>query len=434
MATRWALALIVTVLTACDNVEWGGADFTVVQPPPKETEGAAATGEEAEERMPTGPVLYYVRQLGAHAMLVPVAEIARDTLIGLGPEADPQRYGQRFIAEHLREGAEFTVYHHGTRVGTFVLQSAEIPGANVCPRTPRATGILELIPGASQVPEFLALAKSQAPREDRRRTPVTVEPDRRMQVMAPILAERALRARRAPLPGNWTRAMAQLTPVPLAGANEYAFASTFLVSDSLTVGLDDEGYSLFLIAQPVPDVGYDTAFVEFTDYARTGKAAPRVIDYLDWDRDGEFDLLLEVYGTRDQWFEAVGRSGGRWRQVLNTRCAAPASAAAMEEAPAQEAPPARPASASSRPSATQQTPAVQQPSTTRPSPAVQQAPAAQQSAPTQTQTPEQTAPQPRPRPVPPPVIPEPEIQLIGKPAESRPPAPRPDTTPDPARD
>ena len=27
--------LILTIATACDNVNWGGADFSVVPPPPK---------------------------------------------------------------------------------------------------------------------------------------------------------------------------------------------------------------------------------------------------------------------------------------------------------------------------------------------------------------------------------------------------------------
>jgi hypothetical protein len=49
---------------------------------------------------------------------------------------------------------------------------------------------------------------------------------------------------------------------------------------------------------PTPSqTGYDTAFVNFRSYPETGKAAPRVIDYLDWTRDDKAELLLQVYGV-----------------------------------------------------------------------------------------------------------------------------------------
>jgi hypothetical protein len=68
-------------------------------------------------------------------------------------------------------------------------------------------------------------------------------------------------------------------------------------------------------------LGYDTAYVSFSDYRETGKRAPRVVDFLDWDRSGHVDLLLQVYGVDATWFEAVARGAdGRWRHVLSGRC------------------------------------------------------------------------------------------------------------------
>jgi len=331
-AAVWA-ALNLTILAGCDNVEWGGARVAVVPPPPQATTPEEVETGPTEERLPTGPILYYVRQVGTGATLLPLAEIAGDSLRPIEATADWERYGQRFISEHLRQGAEFALFHRGTRVGTFVAQSAGVPAADVCPRVPRATGILELMPGASQVREFLALSKPQAPPEPERRNVPVYAPDRRAQVMAPILAERLLRARGAQLPGNWTQAMAQLQPFPVAGVADLAFASTFLVSDTLGTGLDDEGYALFFIAQPVPQVGFDTAYVDFAEYARVGKQAPRVVDFLDWTRDGQPELVLEVYGTGDTWFEALGRIGRRWRPLLSTRCEPTAPAAPARTAP-----------------------------------------------------------------------------------------------------
>jgi hypothetical protein len=143
---------------------------------------------------------------------------------------------------------------------------------------------------------------------------------RTMQVLAPILAEKMLRARHAELPGNWQRAMAQLKPFPVAGSQDPGYATTFLVSDSLGTGGDNIGYSLFYVGVPA-QFSYDTVFVQFTDYPTQGKAAPRVIDFLDWTRDDQPELLLQVYGISDTWFETVGKKAdGKWHRTFRDRC------------------------------------------------------------------------------------------------------------------
>ncbi len=317
--TGRAAALIVMLLAGCDNVDWGGADVAVVPPPPKADAAGEAAGP-TDERLPEGPVVYHVAPGDGTATLTPIGEIGRDTLRPVRARADWELYGRRFIATHLRAGSEFALYRSGARVGTFVLEDAAVPPEGVCPRVPRGRGVLELASGMDSIPEFLALAKAHAPPDVGRDIAAAPQPDRRMQILGPILAERLLRARGAPLPGNWSRAMAQLKPFPAAGQEDPAFAATFLVDDTLGTGYDDEGYALFFIAEPAPEVGYDTAYAAFTAYERAGKAAPRVVDFLDWDRDGRTELLLEVYGTRDSWFEAVGAAATGWRPLLSTRC------------------------------------------------------------------------------------------------------------------
>jgi hypothetical protein len=45
------------------------------------------------------------------------------------------------------------------------------------------------------------------------------------------------------------------------------------------------------------------------------------MDYLDWSRDDQPELLLQVYGVNDTWFEAVGRGrDGEWRRIFRDRC------------------------------------------------------------------------------------------------------------------
>jgi len=313
--------LMILGVTGCDNVSWGGADFAVVHPPEvnQPTEPEEVEGEAVRERLPEGPVLYYVSVTETGPVMTPVAEISGDSMIAIRAQGDARAYAGRFIAEHMRQGSEFALYNRGNRMGTFLIREAHAPAANACPALPSAQGTLELSQGAEVLREFLAISKPYAP-EVGRRAGAPPQITRQMQVLGPILAERLLRARRAQLPGNWQRAMAQLIPFPVSGQSNAGYATTFLVDDTLGTGYDNEGYSLFYVGIP-NQMSFDTAYVDFTNYPTEGKAAPRVVDYLDWNRDDQPELLLQVYGINDTWFEAVGRDReGKWRRIFRQRC------------------------------------------------------------------------------------------------------------------
>lgn len=314
---RLTALLILIGIGGCDNVEWGGLDFSVVPPPPQATDpGTEATAAAAS--LPEDPILYYVRRDTTGARLTPVAELTDDGMQPISTGDDPTSYGERFISAFLREGAEFTLYHRGRRSGTLIVDGAEVPETGVCRVLPRATGRMELSGDAGQAVEFLAMARTQAP-EGRVMPGDELEPSRRMLVLGPILAERALRARQAQLP-SWASARRQTFTFPVSETRDFAFTSTFLVDDELRVGNDDVGYSLFMVYTPQAQSGYDTAYVAFNNYPTDGKAAPRVIDFLDWDRDGSPELLMEVYGTSQSWFEAVGATEGEWDRLFQDRC------------------------------------------------------------------------------------------------------------------
>ncbi len=320
-----ACCLILTVLAACDNVNWGGAEVTIVKPPPKASGQPRPGVEPGAGRLPDGPVLYHVTAAGdGSARLIPVAEIAADSLLPVVPAGDVHAWNESFMSRHLRQGSEFVLFHDGVRAGTFVTQSASAD-EGACRPVPVATGTLELGSGAAGVHDFLALARVQAP-QIQRRTNETLTPTRTMRVLAPILADHMLRTRNAPLPGNWERAQAQLKPFPIPGSQDPAFAATYLVGDTLGPGLDDIGQSLFFVAVPAR-LGYDTVFVRFRDYETGGKEAPAVLDYLDWTRDDMPELLLKLYGTGDDGYAAVGRgANGTWRMLLEERCTRNAAA------------------------------------------------------------------------------------------------------------
>lgn len=341
-------------------MEWGGVDVAIIPPPPKA--GPVTQELETGDRLPESPVLYYVTRDSARATLVPVAEVVEDGLAPIDPGEDPDAFGSRYIAAFMREGTEFTLFRRGRRAGTLIVDAASVPAAGVCHRTPVAEGHLELSGNAGDAREFLAMARTQAP-EGRMIPGDSLVPERRMQVVGNIMAERALRARNAPLP-NWATARRQLFPFPVSETQDPGFTATFLVDDDLQVGNDDVGYSLFIVYTPQAQTGYDTAYVDYTSYSASGKAAPRTIDFLDWNRDGSPELLLEVFGTRSSWFEAVGRVDDEWRRILQDRCEAGATVAA-DEAPADTVP-ARTAPASATPTAPQR--ATPTPPRTAPAP------------------------------------------------------------------
>lgn len=306
-------------VAACDNVEWGGADITVQPPPPKA--GPTVGDIEAGDELPAGPILYHVVRDTLGNTLVPVGEIVDDELRPIPTGGDPDDFAERFTTAFLRRGAEFTLFHNGRRAGTMVVDSAALPAGYTCRPLPRATGRLELSGGDAQATEFLAMARTQAP-QGRVLPGQEMQVEGRMQVVGNILAERALRARQAQLP-NWSRARRQLQPFPVSEARDLGFTATFLVDDELAVGNDDQGYSLFVVYTPQAQTGYDTAYVKYTSYTAEGKAAPRTIDFLDWDRDGTVELLLEVFGTRNAWYAAVGSDGDDWSRIFEDRCDEP---------------------------------------------------------------------------------------------------------------
>jgi hypothetical protein len=317
---RAAVALIVILLAGCDNVSFGGADFAVVPPPPRATSLPEGTAEAGVEPLPASPVLFYVARTADGAYMTPVGQIQGDSLAPIRAAGDPETYAGRFVAEFMREGAEFTLFSRGRRAGTFIVQNTVMPQTPTCPLLPTATGALELS-GTVTATEFLALARSDAPSIPAR-TPPPETTGRMRNIVAPILAERILRARGAQLPGSWPRANAQTLAFPASGSPDPGFTATFLVGDTLGPGINNEGHAVFFIAVPTPSqTGYDTVFVSFRNYPETGKSAPRVVDYLDWSRDDQPELLLQVYGVSDMWFEAIGRSrDGAWRRIFRDRC------------------------------------------------------------------------------------------------------------------
>lgn len=312
---RSLAALILTATSACDNVQWGGTDLEIVPPPPRAAvtpleEGdsaAAATG------LPTGPVLFHLVRTDGGVRLVPLAEVSGDSLRTFRrPEGiDPDAYQARFQETVIPVGAQFDVFRRGANVGTFTIQ--EVGPPTPC-GIPTATGNATVVAAAVDAPQFLAFRRGLSPEVRGEFSPPPMTGS--IRTYASIVAERLILQAGLPRPRSWTGAQRSLEPVEIEEGAHPEMAATYLVGDSLGVGpADPQGYSLFYIADYETRRGYSPVYSEIRDYRRTGKAAPALIDYLDWDGDGEDELLVRVFGRDQAWYEVIAKDGGQWAKA-----------------------------------------------------------------------------------------------------------------------
>jgi hypothetical protein len=302
-----ALLLIVTALSACDNVRWGGTDVQIVPPPPAlGTEPIAPDAQAfAELGLPTGSVLFHLVRGEGGAQLIPVAELAGDSLRALRRPADvsPSAYEDRFRSAVMPPGAQFDVFRRGARVGTFVVQGA---GAVTRCGVPTATGNITVVAAAADIGEFLAFRHGLAPEVRGEYVPLPITGS--IRTYASIVAERLVLQNGLPRPRSWPGAQRDLQAVEIAAGGNPEMAATYLVGDSLAIGpADPRGYSVFYLADYETRRGYQPIYSEVRNYANTGKAAPRLVDYLDWNGDGKQDVLIQLYLADQATYETVGQ-------------------------------------------------------------------------------------------------------------------------------
>lgn len=310
-----AVALIVTVAPACDNVRWEGTDIAVVPPPPPMGSVTAGpmTDEAAAMGLPAGRVLFHLLQSPGGMRLVPIAEVSGDSLRTLRKPAEvaQEAYSSRFRETVLPTGAQFDVFRRGANVGTFTVQA---PGPLTACGIPTAAGHGTVVAAAVDAPQFLAFRRGLSPEIKAEFNPPQMTGS--IRTYASIVAERLILQAGLPRPRSWPGAQRSLEPVEVARGSNPEMAATYLVGDSLAVGpADPQGYSLFYLAEYETRRGYEPIYSEARDYRRTGKAAPALVDYLDWNEDGQDELLLRVFGRNQAWYEVLAKDGDSWRKI-----------------------------------------------------------------------------------------------------------------------
>ncbi|MBW3572974.1 MAG: hypothetical protein KY467_17905 [Gemmatimonadetes bacterium] len=325
-AVRVAAPLIVTALAACDNVEWGGATVQVVTPPPPGAGEADLPdpGTFAGLGLPTGRVLFHVRRnADGTAHMTPVAEISGDSLRSIRKPAGvaPEAYEQRFRQAVMDLNTEFVLFRRGAEVGALTVKA---PGPVTSCGVPTSTGQVSTVAAAAGESEFLAFRRGLGPQVRGEYSPPQVEGT--IQRYASLLAERLVLQNGLQRPRSWPGAQRDLQALNVVRGGQAEMAATYLVGDNLGVGpADPEGYSVFYLASYEQRAGYTPFYTEVRDYDKTGKGAPKLVDHLNWNGEGEGEILIQVFGTRESWYEAVSRDGGTWRKVWEgARCREPA--------------------------------------------------------------------------------------------------------------
>jgi hypothetical protein len=314
----WSVPLLIVTATAgCDNVVWGGADIQIVPPPPPQAGIPIEPDAQvfAEFGLPTGPLVFHLHQDEGGSRLVPLAEVAGERLrmVRRPPGVSPEAYESRFRETVIPVGAQFDVFRRGARVGTFVAQ--RIGPVTPC-GVPTVLGNVTVVAAAVEAGEYLAFRQGLAPTVRGEFTLPQVTGS--IRTYASIVAERLILAAGLPRPRSWPGAQRDLQPIEVMPGGHPEMAATYLVGDDLAVGPPQaaEGYSVFYIADYETRRGYMPVYSEVRDYRRTGKAAPRLVDYVNLDDGDSPEIVVQVYGRNQSWYDVLALRNGEWAKVL----------------------------------------------------------------------------------------------------------------------
>jgi hypothetical protein len=265
----------------------------------------------SELGLPAGTVLFHVVRDSAGTRVIPVAEVSGDTLRTLRrpPSAAAAEYEASFLKSVLEKGAQIELFRRGAPVGRLTLTGA---GPTTPCGVPTGTGNAITVAAAADVDEFLGFRSGLSPEVRGEYSPPQATGS--IRAYASIVAERLILQAGLPRPRSWVGAQRDLQAIEVVRGGNPEMAATYLVGDRLAQGAgEDQGYSIFYLAGYETRSGYSAFYNEVRSYARTGKAAPRLVDYLDWDASGGQNVLIQVYGADRTWYEAISQTaGGRW--------------------------------------------------------------------------------------------------------------------------
>lgn len=319
---RLIILVILSAVQGCDNVSWGGIDLRLEGPQGSSDEAATAAldpeDDSAGPRFPRGPILFYGVREGSRASLVPVAEIDSTGLRPLPSEASDPGFIDAFSAAFLTPGERFTLFADGTRVGTLIADQAEVESSFCQPR-PLVGGMVELVPGAASAETFLAIGESHTQAFEYEEF-APLSHDRDLRVASLTMMTDLIPQLGATWPPSVLDIRRDIQVFRLDERPEPAIVASFVYRDALDVGAaPDDAYSVFLLGTQLGD-RYQPDYVRYRVAGSGGKATAHYAGRMDWDQDGEQEILLEVAGADSRWFTAIDRQNGNWVEVFEDSC------------------------------------------------------------------------------------------------------------------
>jgi hypothetical protein len=307
-----------------------------LQPPPGDSvaqpEGEGSGAETGPQRFEIGPLLYAGFRQGDSAVVVPVAEIDGDRLRPFPHGEAAQQLAAQILEERLRPGEELVLFHRGARIGTFFVSGPQEGPSNFCPPRGPAVGAIELVPSANEAQRFLALEKGPGEYWPMGGLPA-VPLARAQQNAAHNLAAEALNELRAQWPPALQNIREDMQGIQFSTSQGPSVVATFLFRDQLGIqAAPEEAYSLLVFGEPSRN-RFQRTFTWYRRVADEGKGAPRLFSWTDWDRDGDDEVLLEVFGSEARWWAAVNLEDGQWALAFQDPCGIPEDRPAGDPAP-----------------------------------------------------------------------------------------------------
>jgi len=254
--------------------------------------------------------------------VVPVGEITDQGLEPLPGDLQGDALTRALLQDRLQAGAELVLFDQGARIGALVVDEAEFVSDDSCEPHMRASGALLLRPDAAQAQRFLALERGLGigyPFDSYRE--LTSVYDQRVASLN--LGMEAIPLVGAPWPPSLLDIRQDLQILDLPGGEGPAVLATFLYQDQLRVGpAPDQAYALLVLGEP-RGAGFALAYTWYRPVATEGKGAPRYFSRMDWDGDGQNEILLEVLGADSRWFAALDRGPEGWRTIFQDPCGTP---------------------------------------------------------------------------------------------------------------
>jgi hypothetical protein len=329
-AAHWFLvAWIVILAPGCDNVSWGGFRIGLERPP---SDSAGPPGDTAPDsvsypsELEIGPILFAALRDGDTAFAYAVASRGDDGLMIPPPGEEGDRWTEEILQDRLQPGARLILFSQGVRVGTLTVAEGGTTDAEFCRPRPRVHGRIELVPPAAEVEHFLALEAEAGDLVQPR--PYTALQSRYAQRAATVdMAAAAIPQVGARWPASLVDSRTDLQVFQLQGRDGPAVMATFLQQDRLATGRAPvDAYSLLVLGEPRGG-GYENTYLSYRLVGTAGKGAPRYFSHLDWDQDGEDEILLQVFGEDTSWWAGLDREGGAWALAFRDACSSPADGA-----------------------------------------------------------------------------------------------------------